>query len=63
MHAKFITTAFVTLLLIVVMQIFWPPILWSLLIVVPLILVGVYDMFQSRHTIWRIFLCLVVVAG
>lgn len=55
MHAKFITTAFVTLLLIVVLQLSWPPILWSLLIVVPLILVGVYDMFQSRHTIWRNF--------
>lgn len=34
---------------------FWPPATWSLLVVVPLFLLGVYDSLQSRHTILRNF--------
>jgi glutamate synthase domain-containing protein 2 len=34
---------------------FWQPILWAFIIIVPLILMGVYDMFQTRHAIKRNF--------
>jgi len=33
----------------------WPPILWSLVILVPLFLLGVIDMMQSKHTIMKNF--------
>lgn len=34
---------------------FWPPIYWGLIVLVPLILLGFYDMFQSSHAIMRTF--------
>ncbi|WP_026809427.1 FMN-binding glutamate synthase family protein [Arenibacter latericius] len=34
---------------------FWPPVLWSLLLFGPLILMGVYDIIQKKHTIRRNF--------
>ena len=34
---------------------FWQPILWAFIIISPLILMGVYDMFQTRHAIKRNF--------
>lgn len=55
MHAKFIISAFVTLALIAILQMYWPPVLWLLLLVLPLILLGLYDIFQTSHTIWRNF--------
>ncbi|MEN8168824.1 MAG: FMN-binding glutamate synthase family protein [Pseudomonadota bacterium] len=44
-----------TLLLTAVIASFWPPVLWVLVVVVPLIMMGLYDMFQSHHTIRRNF--------
>ena len=35
--------------------VFWPPGLWSLVIVAPLAMVGLYDSFQREHTILRNF--------
>ena len=34
---------------------FWPPAWWSLVVVGPLILLGVHDAFQTRHTVLRNF--------
>lgn len=34
---------------------FWPPVLWSLVFLVPLLLVGVYDLLQHQHSIRRNF--------
>ena len=31
----------------------WQPVLWSLVVLVPLFLVGVYDVFQKRHAVRR----------
>lgn len=33
----------------------WPPVLWAYLLVGPYILVGVYDLFQKRKTVLRIY--------
>ncbi len=34
---------------------FWPSILWAFIIVAPLILMGIYDLIQKKHTIRRNF--------
>ena len=34
---------------------FWPPVLWSLVIIAPLIVLGVVDMTQTRHSVRRNF--------
>jgi glutamate synthase domain-containing protein 2 len=52
---KFILTSFVLLVLIVAGSMIWPPVLWSLAVVLPLVFLGVYDMLQVKHTILRNF--------
>ncbi len=34
---------------------FWFPILWSMYVIIPLILCGIYDILQAKHTLWRNF--------
>ncbi|MDT8399207.1 MAG: FMN-binding glutamate synthase family protein [Pseudomonadales bacterium] len=50
---------FVATLIIVttisIVQLFWPPVLWSLIIVIPPTLIGIYDTFQTRHSLRRNF--------
>jgi glutamate synthase domain-containing protein 2 len=55
MHSQFVVITFISLLLIVAIGLMWPPILWLLIIIAPLILVGIYDMFQNHHSIRRNF--------
>lgn len=48
----------ISVLIIVVIAgiaIFWPPILWTLLLVGPLVLMGFFDIVQKKHTIRRNF--------
>ena len=33
----------------------WPPVIWSLVVVGPLILLGIHDMLQPEHTLLRIY--------
>ena len=47
----FITIAIVTLVIIGSISIVWKPILWSLLFFGPLILLGISDVLQKKHTI------------
>ncbi len=47
----FITIAIITLVIIGSISIVWKPILWSLLFFGPLILLGISDIFQKKHTI------------
>ena len=35
--------------------VFYPPLLWSMVVFAPLILLGFYDFFQTRHTVLRNF--------
>lgn len=44
-----------TLLVFAIYQFLWPPIIWTLVVLVPIILLGTYDMLQSRHAIMRNF--------
>lgn len=34
---------------------FWPPVLWSLIVLLPLLAVGIYDMIQIKHSLLRNF--------
>jgi glutamate synthase domain-containing protein 2 len=52
---KFILSSIVLLVLIVAVSAVWPPALWSLTIVLPLAIIGIYDMLQVKHTILRNF--------
>lgn len=51
MRRIFIISAIVVMACISVASIWWPPIWWSLLIVGPLILMGVFDIIQTKHAI------------
>jgi glutamate synthase domain-containing protein 2 len=44
----------VTFLVFAVAQ-FWPPAYWLFLVVLPLVLLGIYDIVQKHHTILRIY--------
>ncbi len=55
MRHYFIYISVISLVLVSLISLLYPPILWSLIIVAPLILLGVYDMHQKRHALWRTF--------
>lgn len=40
---------------VAILALFWPPALWLYLAVGPIVLVGLYDVFQTKHTILRNF--------
>jgi len=44
----------VTFVILVTGQL-WPPIYWFFVIVIPLILLGIYDIIQKKHTILRLY--------
>ena len=47
--------SFFVLLAILAVCIFWPPFLWSLVVVAPVIVLGVIDMVQTRHSVRRLY--------
>ncbi|MEN8167437.1 MAG: FMN-binding glutamate synthase family protein [Pseudomonadota bacterium] len=55
MHSTFIKLLSVMLPAVAVCYVFWPPILWLLVVVAPFVLLGFYDMFQKQHSIRRNF--------
>jgi glutamate synthase domain-containing protein 2 len=55
MRAAFIKVLLCTLLIIAVISIYWPPVLWVLVLVLPLAGMGIYDMMQQKQTIRRNF--------
>ena len=42
-------------LVVIVTGLFWPPVLWSLLLLLPLVAAGLHDRFQTRHSLRRNF--------
>ena len=56
MRAIFVSTSIFVVLAIVILSLFWLPARWLLLIVGPIVAIGVYDMFQAKHSVWRNFL-------
>ena len=51
----FILISIVVVIAIVGLSFLWTPILWSFVLIAPLILMGVFDMLQKHHTIRRNF--------
>lgn len=55
MRRTFILFTAGSLAAVALLQLIWPPVVWALLLLVPLILLGLYDMFQQRHALKRNF--------
>ncbi|MCB0343637.1 MAG: FMN-binding glutamate synthase family protein [Bdellovibrionales bacterium] len=53
MRKVFVVSSAAVLIFILAVSVFWTPILWTLLVVIPLISVGVSDMLQTQQTIKR----------
>lgn len=55
MRRQFITGSVIVMALNGLIALFYPPILWSMVIFGPLIGLGVYDYFQTKHSVLRNF--------
>jgi len=55
MRKLFIVSSVIILLVLGGWTILWKPAIWSFVIIGPIILVGVYDLFQQKHSIVRNF--------
>jgi glutamate synthase domain-containing protein 2 len=55
MRTQFLAASGATLALVAGFAVVWPPVLWSLVLVVPLILRGIADMVQTRQAVRRNF--------
>ncbi len=57
MTAKNLFILFSAIILVAIVGIYqiWPPVIWFMLIIGPIILIGLYDMFQSKKAIRRNF--------
>ncbi|MEQ1758124.1 MAG: FMN-binding glutamate synthase family protein [Vicinamibacterales bacterium] len=55
MRHAFLAVSAGTLALVAAVALVWPPVLWSLLVIVPLIVRGVADMLQTRQAVRRNF--------
>lgn len=51
----FVVSALVIPISILTISLSWPPALWAMVIVAPLICVGVYDLVQRQHSLLRIY--------
>lgn len=55
MRSSFILFSVISILIIGGLGYFWQPLWWLFIIVLPLIIIGIYDMVQSKHAIMRNF--------
>lgn len=55
MRKKFIVFSFLSLALVIGLSFLWKPILWSLVLLIPIVLLGFYDMYQTKKSIVRNF--------
>ncbi len=55
MNTTFVRTFAILMVLLAAAASFWPPVLWSLVLILPLSAVGFHDLFQERHSIRRNF--------
>jgi glutamate synthase domain-containing protein 2 len=51
----FVVISIISILVIICAGLFWPPVYWLFMVVVPLILLGIYDILQKKHTILRLY--------
>ncbi len=55
MRNEFLFFSIITLGAIIGISFIWPPVWWFLILILPIILLGLYDMFISKHPIMRNF--------
>lgn len=55
MRHYFLACMLATPLVILLLWLVWPPVLWLLIVIVPVFALGLIDMLQSSHTIRRIY--------
>ena len=55
MRNQFILFSIVSLAIVTGIYFFWPPILWSFVLLGPILFQGFYDLFQKKHTLRRNF--------
>jgi len=55
MRKQFVVASILVMIIIFMATIFYPPILFSLIIIGPLLAVGYYDFFQKKHAVLRNF--------
>ena len=55
MRKAFIFTMITAIMVIIVMSGLWPAILWAFIVLIPLVVLGSYDMMQQKHALWRTF--------
>ena len=55
MRRVFVVVSIFVLVVIAGVALVWPPVLWSLVVIAPLVLLGVSDMFQKKHAVRRNF--------
>jgi glutamate synthase domain-containing protein 2 len=55
MRNRFLVSSALVVICLLVLGSVWHALLWWLLLVIPVVLLGVYDIYQSRHTVWRNF--------
>jgi len=51
----FVITSIVSVLAVIIISFFWKSILWSFLIIIPLILIGIWDITQTKHALLRLY--------
>lgn len=51
----FLVVAYLLIAAVIGLAFVWPPILWSLLVIIPLTIVGTWDAFQKQHAVLRNF--------
>ncbi|MGB0847172.1 MAG: FMN-binding glutamate synthase family protein [Thiolinea sp.] len=55
MRQYFIAFAISSTLLLLAVSLAWPPILWGFIVLVPVIVLGLIDMYQTRHSLRRLY--------
>jgi len=51
----FVLASVLSVLAVIIISFFWKSILWSLLVIVPLILLGIWDIIQTKRVILRLY--------
>lgn len=55
MRQEFIHFCKIAWAVVLIIGLFWSPLLWLLVLLIPITIVGYYDMRQEKHALWRTF--------
>ena len=51
----FVITSIVSVLAVIIISFFWKPVLWCFLIIIPLVLLGIRDIIQTKRAVLRLY--------